>query len=71
MARPQRLTELASYRPPATSTVYSGFVGYNNLGDEVLWEQIHKAFAPMRLGCASPSTNHLRKRIGNTRNMKA
>jgi polysaccharide pyruvyl transferase WcaK-like protein len=64
MGRLQRLTEFATYlSSPATSTVYSGFVGYNNLGDEVLWEQIHKAFAPMRLVCAPPSTRNLRKRI--------
>jgi polysaccharide pyruvyl transferase WcaK-like protein len=60
----QRLKELASHvTSSSSSAVYSGFVGHDNLGDEVLWDQIRGAFAPMKLICAPPRTSHLRNRI--------
>ncbi len=64
MGRVHRTKELATFLSASrSSALYCGFVGWSNLGDEVLWEQIRSAFAPMRMVCAPPMAHGVRKKI--------
>lgn len=64
MGRVYRTKELATFLSASRrSAVYCGFVGWSNLGDEVLWEQIRSAFAPMRVVCAPPMARGVRKKM--------
>jgi polysaccharide pyruvyl transferase WcaK-like protein len=41
------------------SGIYSGFVGENNLGDEILWQSIKEVFLPLNLVNVPKSANQL------------
>jgi polysaccharide pyruvyl transferase WcaK-like protein len=61
MATAHRFRELATFLvSPSGSAAYCGFVGHGNLGDEVLFDQIKRAFAPVRLVSAPPLSDGFR-----------
>ncbi len=64
MGRIFRLKELAAFLAAShNSQVYHGFLGYDNLGDEVLWDQVRAAFAPLSLVSAPPRSRGLRQKL--------
>lgn len=49
------------------AAVYSGFLGHRNLGDEILWDAIRDAFAPLPLVAPPTSNNSLVRTVLNMR----